>query len=710
MTSSTFAFDTETFATRPGLKAPPLVCLTHQSATGLEVVGGPQIVHGNDPAARVVFEDAIRDPEVMITGHFVAYDTVVCAARWPDLIPEIFAAYDANRVTCTMLREKLFDIATGQFRGFPDEKGVWRRHDYNLDAVARRRAGIPLHKDGWRKRYGEVFDLPLTAWPAYAADQKKIAIAMVEAGVKDADLEAIALGDPNEILRYPLEDARATLAVHIGQEHIRRKCDVDPFADEFRQARASFWLNLMTTWGLRTRAEGVELLRVQTEASLAELESQLVAAGLVRTDGSCDTKAAKARMLDVLGWRQIATKEGKKTTYSYEKARPDARQLRKTKGGDVCLDKDACAASDDELLTDYGERTQLAAVLNKDVPMLMAGTYLPVHTRIDIAGSGRITSSAPNVCNLRRLPGIREAFVPRDSWVFAQADFPGVELHTLGQSCIDLFGSSELARMLNDGFDPHLEVARRILRITYEEAKAAYKAGEGGHARYKEVDDCRQIGKVANFGFPGGLGIEKLCLFAKKTYKVMITPEEARELKKIWLEALPEMREYFAYIGRLTNNPEDAATILQLRSNRIRGGVPYTAACNTFFQGLAADATKHAGWLVAKACYVDRTSPLFGSRTVNYIYDELIVETRDNDNAHDAAHELARLMRDGANEFLPDCPFTELEPLLMRIWSKSAKPLPHPTTGRLVPWEPALVGMLGFGKAIAANSYARRAA
>lgn len=708
-----FSFDTETVATRPGCKAPPMACLTWQTPE----MPRPDIVHGSDPAARRIFVEALENPRVELSGHFIAYDLAVCGAAWPDLVDPIFDAYLADRVTCTMLREKLFDIAAGHYRGFPDERGVWRKHSYDLGDVARRRAGIQLKKDGWRKRYGEVLHLPLDQWPVYAAEQQKIALAAVEAGVKDADLEAVAYGAPAEILIYPLEDARATLAVKLAQEEVRKRCDVDPFADEFRQARASWWLNLMSTWGLRTRAEGVEMLRIQTEAALAELEAELVLAGLVRPDGSCDTKKAKARMLAVCGWERTITKvEGtRKQTYAYKKLHDEARALRKTKSNDVSLDRDACKASEDDLLIDYGERGQLQAVASKDVPMLAAGTYYPVHTRIDLAGSGRITSSAPNVCNLRRLPGIREAFVPRDGWVFIQADYPGLELRTLAQACLDLFGRSELARMLNAGVDPHLVIAAKILGVAYDEAKKNKKR--------KDVDDARQIGKVFNFGAPGGLGSRPrkdgsdptLVRFARKTYGVVLKVDQVQEFKKTWLETFPEMVEFHEYVGRITKGRE--GTILQLRSGRIRGGCSFTAACNSYFQGLGADATKHAGFFVSQACYKEKRSPLFGSRIANYVYDEFILETPERrqgntwPEAQAAAFELSRILRERANEFIPDVPFAapDPEPLLMRLWSKDAEAL-FDTAGNMVPWEPALASVISIGKAIAARPTQRVAA
>jgi len=273
--------------------------------------------------------------------------------------------------------------------------------------------------------------------------------------------------------------------------------------------------------------------------------------------------------------------------------------------------------------------------------------------------------------------GIRECFVPRPGYVFAQADFDQLELRTLAQVCISLFGQSRLGELLNAGRDPHTALAADILGIPYEEAMANRKR--------QDVDAARQVAKVANFGYPGGLGIQKLMLFARKTYKVILTERQTRQLKDQWFASLPEMKLYFDYVGQECNNDEGLARVVHLFSGRIRGACTYTAACNSRFQGLGADAAKRALWRVSRASYAEPDSPLYGSRVVNFIHDEIISEVRDDAFAHDAAYELARLMVLGANEFLPDVP-AKTEPLLMRHWSKDAKAL-FDEKGRLVPWD-----------------------
>ncbi len=702
-----FAFDTETTLIRPGCHAPPMACLTWQFWTPDMNNTPARILHGSDPLTRDIFKGVVEDPNALIVGQFVAYDMGVCGAAWPELVPSIFAAYRADRVVDTKIREQLWDIALGIFRGYPDEHGMWKKNSYDLGSIARRRAGITLKKDGWRLRYGEFLDIPVHQWPARATELMRDAKVLLDAGVKDKDLEAIVAGRPEEVVEYPLLDASSTLRVYLNQEQARQKeiraGGDDPFADQFRQTRHSWWRALMSTWGCRTWEEGVRNLAAMTAREIDRLTAELVASGLVRADGTRDTKLATQRMLDVMGWTAIE-KDGdtKYEPIEARKADDTVRPLRKTKGGGVSLDRDACKESEDSILIDYGNRAQLKAVQDKDVPMLMQGVYMPIHTRFDLVATGRASSSSPNVMNLRRLPGIREAFVPRVGKVFGQADYPQLELHTLAQACFDLIGYSRLGDMINRGEDPHLAFAAELLHITYDDAKKNKKR--------KDVDDARQVGKVFNFGSPGGLGSEPrkdgkeptLITFARKTYRVAITLEELREYKRAWLATFPEMREYFAYIGKLTDNPKKEARVMQLRSNRIRGGCTYTAACNTYFQGLGADAAMAAGFEISFACYVDRSNVLFGSRPVGFYHDEFVTELDDDAYAHDKAHEMARIMKDEANKWIPDCPFTEVEPVLMRVLSKEAEAL-H-VNGRLVPWCPVLGGMIGFGKSLQARS------
>lgn len=367
--------------------------------------------------------------------------------------------------------------------------------------------------------------------------------------------------------------------------------------------------------------------------------------------------------------------------------------------------------------------------------------------------------------------------------IYASADFDGLELRTMAQACLLLVGSSELAIALNAGRDPHLMMAANMLGLGYDEAVARHAAEKqarteafeffkgkrpDGTGRYipkalddadaskragdcvpNPVDNARQAGKVANFGFAGGLGAEKLVLFARKIYKVYLSVDgegglpSAKELKKVWFRTFPEFRKYFEAVNRMMG--PDGATFRHFFSGRVRGGAPYTATCNSLFQGLGADASGNVLFLLSEACYlptpcracsglgIDSSSPrcvphpcnpsrpghgpglcaeegapcpwcrgtgtsaLYGTRLVNYVHDDYQIEC-DEAIGHEVAHELVRIMIEGSAPYLPDVPATA-KPQLSRFWSKDAKqvwiddpsapPAPGKEGKRLVAWPKA---------------------
>ena len=177
-------------------------------------------VHARDPRARDVFAAWLDDPEVVLVGQNVAFD-LVALGRWWGLLPRVRAAYEAGRVRDTMLRQHLLDIAwPARPRGVYNEelerwfpaKFAWHaglgrmvRIDdgksedgggggggvkVGLDALAWRLLAVDISGDkhdptSWRKRYGELLDVPWEQWPDKARDY--------------------ALGDPRITLEVYLE-------------------------------------------------------------------------------------------------------------------------------------------------------------------------------------------------------------------------------------------------------------------------------------------------------------------------------------------------------------------------------------------------------------------------------------------------------------------------------------------------------------------------
>jgi hypothetical protein len=348
--------DTETKLFGPGNMAPRLVCLQWAEP-------GRAACLVNRWDAAEVARGWFSDPELLTVWHNASYDLAVLAALEPSLLPLIFRALRENRVTDTMWRQKLADIGRGCYRGF-SRNGAWIPLQYDLGSVGRRH-GVPVDKDDpWRMRYGELYDTPVQDWPREALD-------------------------------YALKDPVATLAAYEGQ---RTRYEPGLLVDEFSQTRKFFALHLCAAWGLRTSLRGVMQLEEATLAEIDRLSEWLQELELVRADGSRNEKAARERMAKA--WAELGM------------------QPRMTKGGkkgvpQICLDSDACQSSGDPALEAYSEYSSAKKVLSNDIKWLKLGTVHPVHTHFDLAETGRTTSASPNVQNPRRLPGVRECYVPR---------------------------------------------------------------------------------------------------------------------------------------------------------------------------------------------------------------------------------------------------------------------------------------------------------
>lgn len=331
------------------------------------------------------------------------------------------------------------------------------------------------------------------------------------------------------------------------------------------------------------------------------------------------------------------------------------------------------------------------------IPIFKQGNILHPHWN-PLVASGRVSVANPNLNNMPREHGVRECFKARPGYVYVTADYSQAELCSLSQICTDLFGYSKMGEAIKNNQDLHLLLASQILNITYKEAEDRHKvaksrdkktATEEELAWDKIILDARQMAKAANFGYPGGLGPDKFVAYAWTSYKVKLTRDKAIDLKQIWLETYPEITEFFAYVanklGRKNWGERETSKfdVIQHRSGRIRGKVGFCDGLNTFFQGLTADGAKYAKNLISYEMYCNPKSPLYGSRIVAFIYDEILMECPE-EKAHEAAMELTRLMLVGMQLFLPDIP-SKVEVEMMRRWIKAAKAVY--VDNRLVPFD-----------------------
>ena len=661
------ALDSETSLIYPGCLAPRLVCVTafDGGKTGRTPVC--TIAHHSDPD---LFSFLVERFSGHTTFANAPYDLAVFM-RWdPRMIEVIFDALDDGRVHCIQMREKLIDIGRGWFRFEEDDDGEIRVKSYSLNAIAQRRRLGKKQFDQWRMRYHDLIDVPLEDWP-------------------------------NEAKIYALTDAKLTYDIHVEQEGGFN------LHDEPSQVRAHMALHLTSCHGIRTDAKKLDKLEGLVDSQLVGVSEQLMKVGLVREDGTRDTKAAVRRMLEKVGEEATITGAGiEKIARENLKPKEFFEQAMK-EGQWISVNAESTSMSGDETLMTYSRYTQLRNLKTGSIKHLRQGVLLPLQSYFQpLMATGRTSSSRPNIQNLRRLscknckglgsvrdddslvakecsvclgvPGIRECFVPREGHVFVAADFAKAEMHTLAQTCLDLFGESKLADALNDGIDPHDWVGSVILGCSHEEFVERYKAED------EDAVDARQLAKVVNFGCPGGVSAKRLVDIARGMFKMEISDHMAQRIKGMWFQAWPEMARYFEYVGNECVDNEGWHWAKTTRSNRLRSRTTFTAACNNGFQAPCADGAKAALYEVTRLQRLKHLgSVLYGTRVVNFIHDENVVECRE-EIGHAVAIELERVMPIAFNMFVPDVP-TTADATIMYYWSKRAKRI-FDENGRLVPW------------------------
>jgi len=301
-----------------------------------------------------------------------------------------------------------------------------------------------------------------------------------------------------------------------------------------------------------------------------------------------------------------------------------------------------------------------------------------------MVGTGRVSVSNPNLNNIPRMKGVRECFRARPGYILISADYAQAELCSLAQVCIDKFGHSRMAELIRDDYDLHLYLVSKLREQDYQWLVE--------NKKLPDVKNDRQGAKAANFGFPGGLGLDKFIKYAADTFGILdMTREEAEEWKNIWKGEYPEMPVYFRWISaKVKSGPGELFTAVQHRSGRRRGRVGYTDGCNTYFQGLTADGAKYAMNLIGREAWCDPSSPIYGFRLVAFIYDEIFGEMPDRGPIANtrAAQRLCQIMKEAMELFTPDVP-AKVEPAYQYNWSKGADPVWTMFEGEkvLLPWE-----------------------
>ncbi len=249
--------DTETHLIQPGVLAPPLVCLSHAHYVGDAIES--DLVLRDDGLSWI--EEQLLNPDVILAIHNGSFDMgVVCAMR-PSLVPLVFDAYRAHRIRCTIVRQKLIDIALGmrKFRRLGNAstgQKVVVKSTYALADLVKLYLDEDLEKkDTWRMSYALLDNVPIKRWPPGAAE-------------------------------YARRDAVEHLRVYGGQE----KWITETWGElpnQAEQQQAAWALHLMSMWGVRAEQTAVDRFIDHCDEEIAKMRRDLYDTGIFKGKFKC---------------------------------------------------------------------------------------------------------------------------------------------------------------------------------------------------------------------------------------------------------------------------------------------------------------------------------------------------------------------------------------------------------------------------------------
>jgi DNA polymerase-1 len=226
-----------------------------------------------------------------------------------------------------------------------------------------------------------------------------------------------------------------------------------------------------------------------------------------------------------------------------------------------------------------------------------------------ITATGRISSTEPNLQNipirmeLGRL--IRKVFIPKEGYVFVDADYSQIELRLLAH----MSGDKTLIDAYNEDSDIHRITASKVFKVPFEEV----------------TQTQRSNAKAVNFGIVYGISSFGL------SRDLSITPKEAKNYIDEYFKTYPSLK---SYLDELINSAKEKGYSETLYGRR--RPVPELAsgnfmqrqfgeriAMNSPLQGTAADIIKIAMINV----YNRLKKEGLKSKLILQVHDELLVET-----------------------------------------------------------------------------------
>lgn len=353
----------------------------------------------------------------------------------------------------------------------------------------------------------------------------------------------------------------------------------------------TFTLADMEQEGVRADAAALKAYGEQLVGRIAELEQSIY------EKAGEEFNINSPKQLGVILFEKLKMPNGKKTKTGYSTA---AEVLEK-------LAPDYPIVSE---ILEYRQLTKLKSTYADGLAVYI-GPDERIHSTFNqtITATGRISSTEPNLQNipirmeLGRL--IRKVFIPKDGYVFIDADYSQIELRVLAHMSED----ANLIDAYRHAEDIHRMTASQVF-----------------HTPLEEVTDLqRRNAKAVNFGIVYGISSFGL------SQDLSITRKEAQEYIERYFETYPGIK---IFLDRLVTDAKElgyARTMFGRRrpvpelasSNFMQRSFGERIAMNSPIQGTAADIIKIAMIRVRNRLRTENLK----SRLILQVHDELLIET-----------------------------------------------------------------------------------